>query len=163
MLEVLQAGGAILYAIDETARLEEYSRFVSAFPGVPPALVPETMSDQGNGIRDGQMYAPRLMKRLGPSPDTGVNRASLVHYNSLHEIHEFGKVLLDIVPVDRQATSARVPMAFRLAGNPEGLEFSIPCFMLLLLLVSVFYWALNGREPQQTGGADLNAISSLPG
>ena len=38
-----------------------------------------------------------LVKRLGVSLDTGVNRASLVHYNTLDEIHAFGKVLLDMV------------------------------------------------------------------
>jgi selenocysteine lyase/cysteine desulfurase len=55
------------------------------------------MSDRGIAIRDGHMYAPRLMKRLGVSLDTGVNRASLVHYNTLQEIREFGKVLRDMV------------------------------------------------------------------
>ena len=43
------------------------------------------------------MYAPRLMKRLGVSLETGVNRASLVHYNTVQEIHEFGKALRDMV------------------------------------------------------------------
>jgi selenocysteine lyase/cysteine desulfurase len=54
------------------------------------------MSDRGIGIRDGHMYAPRLMNRLGVSLDTGVNRASLVHYNTVQEIHEFGNVLREI-------------------------------------------------------------------
>ncbi|WP_285288930.1 aminotransferase class V-fold PLP-dependent enzyme [Alloacidobacterium dinghuense] len=66
-------------------------------PNVAPAFVTEIMSDRGIGIRDGHMYAPRLMKRLGASLDVGVNRASLVHYNTVEEIHEFGKVLRDIV------------------------------------------------------------------
>ena len=43
------------------------------------------------------MYAPRLMKHLGVALDSGVNRASIVHYNTLEEVHEFGKVLRDIV------------------------------------------------------------------
>ena len=34
------------------------------------------------GIRDGHMYAPRLMERLGLSMDRGAVRASLVHYNT---------------------------------------------------------------------------------
>ena len=55
------------------------------------------MSDRGIGIRDGHMYAPRLIKHLGRSLDTGVNRASIVHYNTIEEVHEFGKVLRDIV------------------------------------------------------------------
>jgi cysteine desulfurase family protein (TIGR01976 family) len=98
MLEVLQAAGAIVYGIDDTARLaERVPTFCFSLPNVAPALVTEAMSERGIGIRDGHMYAPRLMKRLGASLDTGVNRASLVHYNTLHEIHEFGKVLLDMV------------------------------------------------------------------
>ncbi len=98
MLEVLKAAGSIIYGIDESARLaERLPTFCFRLPNVAPALVTETMSNRGIGIRDGHMYAPRLMKRLGASLDTGVNRASLVHYNTLDEIHEFGKVLLDMV------------------------------------------------------------------
>jgi len=98
MLEVLRAAGAVIYGIDDSARVaERVPTFCFRLPGVVPALVTETMSDRGIGIRDGHMYAPRLMKRLGASLDTGVNRASLVHYNTLDEIHEFGKVLFDMV------------------------------------------------------------------
>ncbi len=98
MLEVLKAAGSIIYGIDDSARLaERVPTFCFRLPNVAPAIVTETMSDRGIGIRDGHMYAPRLMKRLGASLDTGVNRASLVHYNTLDEIHEFGKVLLDMV------------------------------------------------------------------
>jgi len=98
MIEVLKAAGCIVYGIDDHARLaERVPTFCFCLPNVAPALVTETMSDRGVGIRDGHMYAPRLMKRLGASLDTGVNRASLVHYNTLDEIHEFGKVLLDMV------------------------------------------------------------------
>ena len=98
MLEVLHAAGAVLYGIDDSERLaERVPTFCFRLPSVSPALVTETMSDRAIGIRDGHMYAPRLMKRLGASLDTGVNRASLVHYNTIDEIHEFGKVLLDMV------------------------------------------------------------------
>ena len=98
MIEVLKAAGCIVYGIDDHARLaERVPTFCFRLPNVAPAIVTEIMSDRGIGIRDGHMYAPRLMKRLGASLDTGVNRASLVHYNTLDEIHEFGKVLLDMV------------------------------------------------------------------
>lgn len=97
MLKVLQAAGAIVYGIDDTSRLvERVPTFCFRLPNVPPAHVTKVMSDRGIGIRDGHMYAPRLMKRLGVSLDIGVNRASLVHYNTIQEIHEFGKVLRDI-------------------------------------------------------------------
>jgi cysteine desulfurase family protein (TIGR01976 family) len=98
MLEVLQAAGAAVYGIDDPARVtERVPTFCFTLPNVAPALVTERMSDRGIGIRDGHMYAPRLMKRLGKSLDTGVNRASLVHYNTVEEIHEFGKALRDMV------------------------------------------------------------------
>jgi cysteine desulfurase family protein (TIGR01976 family) len=99
MLAELDAGGAIVYGIDDPARVaQRVPTFCFRLPGVAPALVAETMSSRGIAIRDGHMYAPRLMKHLGLALDTGVNRASILHYNTLEEIREFGKVLRDIVP-----------------------------------------------------------------
>ena len=48
---------------------------------------------RGFGIRDGHMYAPRLMKRMNLSKETGMVRVSLVHYNTVAEIHRFAEVL----------------------------------------------------------------------
>ena len=99
MLAELHAAGAIVYGVDDPARVaQRVPTFCFRLPGVAPALVTETMSARGIAIRDGHMYAPRLMKHLGLALDPGVNRASIVHYNTLEEIHEFGKVLRDIVP-----------------------------------------------------------------
>ena len=62
------------------------------------------------GIRDGHMYAPRLMERLGLAMDTGAVRASLVHYNTLAEIDRFAEVLRAVAaggvrrPADRAPT-----------------------------------------------------------
>jgi cysteine desulfurase family protein (TIGR01976 family) len=53
---------------------------------VSPDQVTTRLADKGIAVRDGNMYAPRLMKRLGLSPDSGAVRASLVHYNTLDEI-----------------------------------------------------------------------------
>src|SRR5471030_2010266 len=53
-------------------------------------------SDAGVGVRDGHMYAPRLMARLGLALDRGAVRASLVHYNTMEEIHRFGDALFEI-------------------------------------------------------------------
>ena len=98
MIETLQAAGAILYGVGDTGRVaERVPTFCFRLPNVAPAVVTQTMADRGIGMRDGHMYAPRLMQRLGLSLATGVNRASLVHYNTTEEIHEFGKVLLDMV------------------------------------------------------------------
>lgn len=98
MLEMLQTAGAIIYGVTDPARLSErVPTFCFGLPNISPALVTEAMSDHGIGIRDGHMYAPRLMKHLGRSLDIGVNRASILHYNNIEEIREFGKVLRDIV------------------------------------------------------------------
>jgi cysteine desulfurase family protein (TIGR01976 family) len=98
MIEVLRTAGAIIYGLDDTGRLaERVPTFCFSLPKVAPARVTENMAARGIGIRDGHMYAPRLMKRLGASIDTGVNRASLVHYNTIEEIREFGKVLGEMV------------------------------------------------------------------
>jgi selenocysteine lyase/cysteine desulfurase len=42
------------------------------------------------------MYTPRLMKRFGLAKESGVVRASLVHYNTLEEVHQFGNALAEI-------------------------------------------------------------------
>ena len=63
---------------------------------IHPAEVVERASAANFGIRDGHMYAPRLMARLGLAMDRGCVRASLVHYNTLDEIHRFGEVLRGI-------------------------------------------------------------------
>jgi cysteine desulfurase family protein (TIGR01976 family) len=98
MLEVLRAAGAVIYGIDDPGRLSErVPTFCFNLPHTLPASVTETMSNRAIGIRDGHMYAPRLMKHLGRSLDTGVIRASILHYNTIEEIHEFGKVLRDMV------------------------------------------------------------------
>ena len=98
VLEVLHEVGAFVYGIDDPARIaERVPTFCFNLPGIPPALVSQTMSDRGIGIRDGHMFAPRLMKHLGLSLDTGAVRASIVHYNTVEDIREFGKVLRDIV------------------------------------------------------------------
>jgi selenocysteine lyase/cysteine desulfurase len=60
---------------------------------VLPAKVTETAARAGIGIRDGHMYAPRLMQRMNLSKETGMVRVSLVHYNTLAEIHRFAEVL----------------------------------------------------------------------
>ena len=57
----------------------------------------EEMAERDIGIRDGHMYAPRLMNRLGLSMDSGAIRASLVHYNTIGEIRRFGEALHAII------------------------------------------------------------------
>jgi cysteine desulfurase family protein (TIGR01976 family) len=97
MIQVLQDCGATIYGLAATDRIHErVPTLCFNLPNVTPARVTETLAQAGIGIRDGHMYAPRLMKRLGVPLESGVVRASLVHYNTVDEIHNFGNALLDL-------------------------------------------------------------------
>jgi selenocysteine lyase/cysteine desulfurase len=97
LLEVLTEANATVYGIDDPARTSERVPTVCFNLGdVHPAQVVEKVAQAGIGIRDGHMYAPRLMGRLGLAMDRGAVRVSLVHYNTLDEIHRFGDALRTI-------------------------------------------------------------------
>jgi len=70
--------------------------FCFNLPGVDPARVSQGLADAGIGARDGHMYAPRLIERLGLILDKGAVRASLVHYNTVAEVDRFAEVLNDL-------------------------------------------------------------------
>lgn len=94
LLRVLKDRKAVIYGIDSEARINERVPTICFnIPDVLPATVTETAARAGIGIRDGHMYAPRLMKRMNLSKETGMVRVSLVHYNTLAEIHRFAEVL----------------------------------------------------------------------
>jgi len=61
--------------------------------GVPPARVAASCAENGIGVRDGNMYSPRLLRRMGIPSESGAVRASLVHYNTVEEIAKFIDVL----------------------------------------------------------------------
>jgi len=97
LLRILRECGATIYGVREDHRVHErVPTLCFNLKNISPARVTETMSDAGIGIRDGHMYTPRLMKRLGLQQDSGVVRISAVHYNTMEEIHRFGDVLLDL-------------------------------------------------------------------
>ena len=94
MLGALRACGATVYGLADPARVaERLPTFAFNLPGVAPAALVEAAAEAGFGIRDGHMYAPRLMARLGVAFETGVVRASLSHYNSLDEVSRFAEFL----------------------------------------------------------------------
>ncbi len=97
MLRVLHECKAQVHGISDPARIAgRVPTLAFNIEGVTPAAVTETMARAGIGIRDGHMYSPRLMRRLGLPLESGTIRASLVHYNTVAEIHRFGDVLLDL-------------------------------------------------------------------
>ena len=97
MLRVLNDCGAAVYGIADKKRIgERVPTLCFNLPDVPPGRVAEELAKRNIGVRDGHMYSPRLMRRLGLSPESGAVRASLVHYNTLAEIHRFGNALAEI-------------------------------------------------------------------
>ena len=97
ILRALNECGAKIYGLSGEGHVDQrVPTLCFNLPNIAPAKVTETMARLGIGIRDGHMYAPRLMQRLGLRQDSGVVRASLVHYNTMDEIHSFGNALLDL-------------------------------------------------------------------
>jgi cysteine desulfurase family protein (TIGR01976 family) len=94
MLNVLRDCGAHVHGISDPSRVaHRVPTLAFNIDGVAPAAITEAMASAGIGIRDGHMYSPRLMRRLGLPQESGTVRASLVLYNTVAEIHRFGEVL----------------------------------------------------------------------
>ena len=97
MLRILQDSDAAIYGIAEENRTHErVPTFCFNLPNIPPSRVSEELARRNIGVRDGHMYSPRLMRRLGLSAESGAVRASLVHYNTVGEINDFGSALAEI-------------------------------------------------------------------
>jgi cysteine desulfurase family protein (TIGR01976 family) len=97
MLRVLNDHDAQIYGIKDRSRCRErVPTLCFNLPGISPDRVTEELAKRGIGVRDGHMYAPRLMRRLGLAPETGAVRASLVHYNTLAEVQSFASALAEI-------------------------------------------------------------------
>jgi cysteine desulfurase family protein (TIGR01976 family) len=97
MLRVLDDCGAIIYGIADRKRIRErVPTLCFNLPNILPATVTENLAKRNIGVRDGHMYSPRLMRRLGLSLESGAVRASLVHYNTLDEVQQFGSALSEI-------------------------------------------------------------------
>lgn len=86
--------GAVVYGIqDPKSTAGRVPTLLFNLDKVMPAKVAKRLAAKGIAVRDGHMYSPRLMRRLGLSPETGAVRASLVHYNTLGEISRFLEAL----------------------------------------------------------------------
>lgn len=97
MLRVLRECGAEIYGIREGRLLRNrVPTFLFNLKAIAPQRITERMADAEIGVRDGHMYSPRLIKRLGLPFASGGVRASLVHYNTMEEIQRFATVLEDL-------------------------------------------------------------------
>ena len=91
---LLEIDGATVYGIRDAGQLEYRVPTVCFnLKGVPAARVTTLCAENGIGVRDGNMYSPRLLHRMGIPPETGAVRASLVHYNTIEEIGKFVDVV----------------------------------------------------------------------
>ena len=94
LLRVLRDRGAEIYGLKEEDQVRDRVPTVCFnLPGLSPAAVTEAAAAAGIGIRDGHMYAPRLMRRLGLAVESGAVRVSLAHYNTVEEVRQLGSVL----------------------------------------------------------------------
>jgi cysteine desulfurase family protein (TIGR01976 family) len=97
MLRVLSDCGAVVYGVADKNRIHErVPTLCFNLPNMSPARVAEELAKQDIGVRDGHMYSPRLMQRLGLAKEVGAVRASLVHYNTVEEVRRFGSALAEI-------------------------------------------------------------------
>lgn len=94
MLDALAHAGATVYGLKAKEQVSQRTPTLCFnLPGLSPAHVTEELAKQNIGVRDGHMYSPRLMKRLGLTKESGAVRASLVHYNTLEEVSRFASAL----------------------------------------------------------------------
>jgi cysteine desulfurase family protein (TIGR01976 family) len=97
MLDALAKVNATVYGITDRAHISHRTPTLCFnLAGISPASVTEELAKRNIGVRDGHMYSPRLMKRLGLTKERGAVRASLVHYNTLEEVRRFGSALAEI-------------------------------------------------------------------
>ncbi len=97
MLRILEESGAEIYGVRDPNRVaERVPTFSFNLPGIAPRAVTEAANRAGIAIRDGHLYAPRLMRRLGLSLEAGAVRVSLVHYNTKAEVQRLGDVLREL-------------------------------------------------------------------
>jgi cysteine desulfurase family protein (TIGR01976 family) len=86
--------GAIVYGICDLDELKHrVPTVLFNIPNMAPESVVEGLARNRIGARDGHMYSPRLMRRLGLSPDSGAVRISLAHYNTKEEIDPLAEIL----------------------------------------------------------------------
>lgn len=98
--------GAVVYGEnDPKTTHQRVPTFCFNLSNVPPATVAAKLAGKRIAVRDGHMYSPRLMRRLGLSPDSGAVRASLVHYNTHEEVRRFVNALEEIAT---ESTSSHV-------------------------------------------------------
>ena len=98
MIAALKRQGATIYGISEEHALDRRVPTICfTLPGITPQDFATEMGERGVGLRDGHLFAPRLMARLGLSMETGALRVSLVHYNTVDEVQRFEGLMREVM------------------------------------------------------------------
>lgn len=98
MIAALKRLGAKIYGISDDKRMSQRVPTICfSLSTMSPQDFASRMGEAGVGLRDGHMFAPRLMKRLGLSIETGAIRVSMVHYNTIEEIERFETIAHSIL------------------------------------------------------------------
>jgi cysteine desulfurase family protein (TIGR01976 family) len=98
MLKALKRLGAKIYGVaDEREVAARAPTICFSLPTMSPQAFASAMGQAGVGLRDGHMFAPRLMQRLGLTMETGAIRVSLVHYNTIDEIERFEAIAREVI------------------------------------------------------------------
>jgi len=89
-----QIDGVTVYGIHEERHFQHRVPTICFnLNGLDASVTADRCSAGGIGVRDGNMYSPRLLRRMGIPATSGAVRASLVHYNTVEEIDKFAGVL----------------------------------------------------------------------
>jgi cysteine desulfurase family protein (TIGR01976 family) len=104
MLGALKRLGAKVHGVaDERQVAARAPTICFSLPTMTPQAFATAMGQAGVGLRDGHMFAPRLMHRLGLTMETGAIRVSMVHYNTIDEVERFEAIALSVI--DAQSAS----------------------------------------------------------
>jgi cysteine desulfurase family protein (TIGR01976 family) len=102
MICVLKRLGAKIYGVSDENRVEKRVPTICfTLEDITPQDFATQMGMAGVGLRDGHLFAPRLMNRLGLSMETGAIRVSLVHYNTIEEVRRFEHIAERVIAGSR--------------------------------------------------------------
>jgi cysteine desulfurase family protein (TIGR01976 family) len=98
MLAALKRLDAKIHGVDQASEIaDRVPTYCFSLPSITPQDFAAAMGREGVGIRDGHMFAPRLMARLGIPFETGAIRVSLVHYNTLEDVARFAETARRVI------------------------------------------------------------------
>ena len=120
MILALKRLGAEIYGVGDENSVEKRVPTISfTLAGITPQDFATRMGEAGVGLRDGHLFAPRLMKRLGLSMATGAIRVSLVHYNTIEEIRRFERIAERVIAAACHAPDADSWRRLRCASDAD--------------------------------------------